>query len=156
MKVELSLAQLNKLSRLTPESWKTLLVFVSKGGSGDFTPDLSPLREAGLVLKVGPLAYIKFPIDGALPTQLPQFAKRKGGNDFPAFMAIWRSKAPGYITGASLAALKRFVNNYSVDEFRNIVYTYINKTDDPTLQGMWVVRNKLTNQTESVFGGDDE
>ena len=146
MKIELSLAQLVKLSRVPEESWKSLVAFVRSGGSGDFTPDLHVLRELGLVSKKGPCAYARFPIDGALPTQLPHAAKRKKSNsEFGAFMAAWRRWYAGaQLTGRDLAALKRFVVNYSIEEFTKLLIAYdASKVTSHTLHDLWIKRNRL-------------
>lgn len=158
MKVELTLAQLHKVSRLSPESWKTLLIFVKQGGSGDFTPDLHPLREAGLVSKVGPCAYVKFMVDGALPTQLPHAAKRnKNTSEFGAFMAIWRRNAPDtMLTGSDLGALKRFVANYSLEEFTDMVHRYVGNVNVATMHGMWAGRSKYGKAKVNAFSGREE
>lgn len=159
MKIEVTLAQLMKLSRLSPESWKPLLNLIKEGGSGDFAPDLQEAKDLGLIQKVGPVAYVKFLIDGALPTKLPQVAKRNKSNELPAFMSVWRSHSKGYLTGADLAALKRFVANYSLDEFKELLRGYLSRisVNDASLKELWSRRNRFsTKSLDDTFGGGDD
>lgn len=159
MKVELTFAQLNKISRLSPESWKAFLSLIKEGGSGDFSPSLSEVKEFGLIQKEGPCVYVKFPVDGAYPQHLPQVAKRnKNHSEFGAFMAVWRSKSKEYMTGADMGALKRFVNNYSIEEFKELLRLYHEKqaTAALTLREMWTIRNKFGKKFIDVFAGDSD
>lgn len=154
MKIELTLAQLHKLSRLAPGPWRALLAFVQQGGSGDFSPDLQPLRDVALIQKVGPLAYVKFPIDGSLPQRLPQAARRSKTNDMAAFLSIWRKNFVGFLTGADMAALKRFTHGYSLEEFQDLIKAYKGTYSvDKTVKNMWAQRNRLAERggRESIY-----
>ena len=147
MRIELTLQQFRKLSHLDSATWDELIGLLKGGGTGAYVDRMESLRTWGIIRRLGPVAAVRFLVDGEIPSQKTGYKKHKrAASEEFCFAAIWR-KAFERALGDKWVAenrdrgyIKKFMANYSVEEFRALVESYLRgsaRSTFPALADMW-------------------
>jgi hypothetical protein len=134
-----------------------LLYIIKNGGNVHYSDDLSGLVKLKLAKKIGGACYLNIFLNGKKPKECAS-GGRKNGSEFFAFRRVWEKFGRVGVSPVVLGLLKKFVSNYSLVEFTDIVKAARREgmiKDPESITKVWMSRKTLVTSLSDFDGEDD-